>query len=62
MIVEPVHAGVECGAFAEKNPMLDMISIGPTLIDVHTPKETCCIKDVAVVTELLVGILEKIVK
>ena len=35
MIVEPVHAGVECGAFAEKNPLLDMISIGPTLVDVQ---------------------------
>ena len=32
MIVEPVHAGVECGAFAEKNPALDMIAIGPTLL------------------------------
>ena len=60
MIVEPVHAGVECGAFAEKNPHLDMIAIGPTLLDVHTPAETCAIEDVKTTTELLVEILRRI--
>ena len=60
MIVEPVHAGVECGAFAEKNPHLDMISIGPTLIDVHTPNEVCKIEDVRITTDLLIEILERI--
>ncbi len=60
MVVEPVHAGVECGAFAEKNPKLDMISIGPTLMDVHTPNEVCKIEDVKITTELLVEILERI--
>lgn len=60
MIVEPVHAGVECGAFAEKNPHLDMISVGPTLTDVHTPNETCRIEDVRITTELLIEILERI--
>lgn len=58
MVVEPVHAGVECGAFAEKNPHLDMISIGPTLIDVHTPNETCYIADVQTTADLLVMISE----
>lgn len=62
MIVEPVHAGVECGAFAEKNPHLDMISIGPTMVDVHTPNEVCKIEDVKITTELLIEILERIAK
>ena len=62
MIVEPVHAGVECGAFAEKNPHLDLISVGPTLLDVHTPNETCKIEDVKITTELLIEILERIAK
>ena len=62
MIVEPLHAGVECGAFAEKNPHLDMISVGPTLLDVHTPNETCKIEDVKITTELLIEILERIAK
>lgn len=60
MVVEPVHAGVECGAFAEKNPHLDMIAIGPTLSDVHTPGETCSIADVETMTALLVEILLRI--
>lgn len=59
MVVEPVHAGVECGAFAEKNPHLDMISIGPTLMDVHTPNETCYIADVQITADLLIMILEE---
>lgn len=34
-----IHAGLECGLFAQKNPDLDMISIGPNLEGVHTPLE-----------------------
>lgn len=34
-----VHAGLECGFIAEKYPEMEIISIGPTLLDVHTPKE-----------------------
>ena len=60
MVIEAVHAGVECGAFAEKNPCLDMISIGPTLTDVHTPNETCRIADVQTIAELLRMILKTI--
>lgn len=60
MVVEPVHAGVECGAFAQKNPHLDMVAIGPTLIDVHTPDEKCNLVDVQVTTELVVEILKRI--
>ena len=34
-----IHAGVECGLFAEKMPWLDMVSLGPDMFDVHTPEE-----------------------
>lgn len=60
MIVEPVHAGVECGAFAEKNPQLDMIAIGPTLTDVHTPNEKCSLPSVEITMALLKNIIEAI--
>lgn len=60
MVVEPVHAGVECGAFAQKNPHLDMVAIGPTLVDVHTSDEKCNLVDVQVTTELVVEILKRI--
>lgn len=35
-----LHAGLECGNFLLNNPKNDMISFGPTLRDVHTPKES----------------------
>jgi len=35
-----VHAGLENGAFAQKWPDVDMISIGPTIRGEHTPEET----------------------
>lgn len=38
-IVSVIHAGVECGIFCEKIPDLDVISIGPRICDIHTPKE-----------------------
>lgn len=37
--IEAIHAGLECGLFAEKINGLDMISIGPEMYDVHTPDE-----------------------
>jgi len=37
--VRAIHAGLECGLFLEKYPQLDMISIGPTMLGVHSPDE-----------------------
>lgn len=39
-IICAIHAGVECGMFYEKMPNLDMISLGPDVVDVHTVNET----------------------
>ena len=44
--VEPVHAGLECGGFSRKNPRLDIISIGPDILDIHSPRETLVLKTV----------------
>lgn len=60
MVVEPVHGGLECGAFGEKNPHLDMIAIGPTLHDVHSPKERCDLHSVRVTAELVAALLERL--
>ena len=61
--VEPVHAGLECGGFADKNPALDIISIGPTILDIHSPKETLLLDTVygcdALVRSILKDIAEK---
>lgn len=34
-----IHAGLECGILSEKNPKLDLISIGPDMKDIHTTRE-----------------------
>lgn len=37
--VRAIHAGLECGLFLEKYPILDMISFGPTIKGAHSPDE-----------------------
>ncbi len=34
-----IHAGLECGIFYEKLPDLDIVSFGPNVEAIHTPKE-----------------------
>jgi dipeptidase D len=56
--ITAVHAGLECGLFAEKLPQeLDIISFGPTNIDLHTPDErlsiSSTVKSWAFLKELL---------
>jgi len=60
MVVEPVHGALECGAFFEKNPRLDMIAIGPSLFQVHTPQESCDLNSVGVTAALLEQILARL--
>lgn len=55
-----IHAGVECGILNEKLGNLDMISIGPNLIDIHTPNEHMSIESVKNTWEFLKEILKEI--
>ena len=55
--VVAVHAGLECGTFAKMNPELDMISIGPDLKDVHSPKETLYLNSIPKTWNLLQELL-----
>ena len=52
-IIKGIHAGLECGLFAERYPNLDMVSMGPTLRDVHTPDERLLIPTVQMVWDHL---------
>jgi len=58
--VKAIHAGLECGLFLEKYPNLDMISIGPDMMDVHSPNERMKISSVGKFWDYLVKILEAI--
>lgn len=57
-----IHAGLECGLFLKDYPHMEMISFGPTLRDVHSPKEAMHIPAVGKFWDLLVKILEMIAK
>ena len=57
-----LHAGLETGLFLINYPHLDMISFGPTLRGVHSPKEQMHIPAVAKFWTFLTSILETIAK
>lgn len=58
--VEAVHAGLECGFFAEKLSGIDMVSFGPNLYDVHTPAERMEVASVERCWEYLLNVLEQL--
>lgn len=55
-----IHAGLECGMFAKKNPSLDMVSFGPDIEGAHTTKEKVNIDSVLRSYQLLLNILRRI--
>ena len=55
-----IHAGLECGIFAQKNQSIDMISIGPNLYDVHTPNERLDVDSVGSLLNTLMDMINKI--
>lgn len=57
--VEAIHAGLECGLFAGKLPGLDCVSIGPDLLEIHTPRERMSISSVQRTWKLLTEVLRR---
>ena len=55
-----VHAGLECGLFAEKRPGLDMIALGPDMFDIHSPAERLSLSSLMRTWDLLLEILSRI--
>jgi len=58
--ITSMHAGLECGLFKERNPKLDMISCGPTLLGAHSPDERLNIPTVEKWWKFLVELLKNI--
>ena len=58
--VEAVHAGLEMSVIGVTYPALDMISVGPTIENAHSPDERLEIASVGKVYDLLVATLERI--
>lgn len=60
MKVETIHAGLECGWHFRKNPKLDMVSIGVTTMDIHSPNEKLLLETVEPQAALIMETLRKI--
>ena len=60
MIVEVIHAGLECGIISSKMPELDIVSIGPNMLDIHTPSERMSISSVKRVYDYVLGVIAAI--
>lgn len=58
--IKAIHAGLECGILEGKNPGLDMISFGPTILGAHSPDERVNIETVEKFYNLLKGILKEL--
>ena len=58
-VVAAIHAGLECGLFCGKAADLDCVSIGPDILDIHSPQERLSISSTQRVYEMVVKVLEK---
>jgi dipeptidase D len=60
VVVEAIHAGLECGIIGEKFPGMDMISIGPTIKYPHSPEEQVHVSTVGKFYKYVLKILENV--
>ena len=58
--IAAIHAGLECGIFAEKIEDADMVSFGPDIENVHTPDERMSIASVERCWEYLKKVLSEL--
>lgn len=55
-----VHGGLECGVFKAMDPAMDIVTMGPIMEDIHTPKERMDLASFDRTFELLCAFLEKL--
>ncbi len=58
--VEVIHAGLECGILCDKLPGMDIISVGPDMRDIHTPRECISLSSIERTWRLLCAVVEKL--
>lgn len=58
--VKVIHAGLECGLLKEHYPHMDMVSIGPTIRNAHSPDEKVEIATVQTYWDVLTRVLADI--
>jgi len=60
MITEVVHAWLECGCIAEKYPGMEIVSIGPTVENVHTTREGLYVPSLEKVSQFLSELIQNL--
>jgi dipeptidase D len=58
--VTAIHAGLECGVIGERVPGMRMMSFGPDLRDVHSPREKVSISTTALFWDYLKALLAEL--
>ena len=54
-----IHGGLECSYFSVKNPSLEIVSIGTTNLDIHSPKERLVLSSVEPFVRLIQETLKR---
>lgn len=57
--LQAIHAGLECGIIAGKLPQIDIMSMGPDMKDIHTPKERLSISSTERCYRFVLEVLRK---
>lgn len=52
-----IHAGLECGVIGDKYPDMEMISMGPTIKNAHSPRECLNLNSLAHTWDFLAALL-----
>ncbi|MBR3723642.1 MAG: beta-Ala-His dipeptidase [Selenomonadaceae bacterium] len=53
MRIKETHAGLECGYFKKKNPNLEIVSVGTTNEEIHSPRERLVLATVAPMVRMI---------
>ncbi|MHA2290151.1 MAG: beta-Ala-His dipeptidase [Promethearchaeota archaeon] len=61
VIIQAIHAGLECAFFSYYYPNMEMISLGPNVLGGHSPDERLEIKSIAKIWKFLIALLEKLI-
>jgi dipeptidase D len=60
VFIQAIHAGLECAFFSNYYPDMEMISLGPDVLGVHSPDERLKIKSVAKIWKFLIALLQNL--
>ena len=60
VIIQAIHAGLECAFYSYYYPDMEMISLGPNVLGGHSPDERLKIKSVAKIWKFLIALLQNL--